>query len=713
MNTLIIVLISALGLMFLSTTAPGGEGSAPAQVPTSASVSTQASSRTRYAYDLKRHEIKMRDGVSIAISLFIPRAKHIGERFPVLLEMQPYRKDDLFFARDWSLNHYFAERGFIMARADVRGTGSSSGPVPKVEYSEEELGDAEELIAWLAKISEGNGRVGMWGFSWSGFNALQVAMRRPPALKAVLALHASDDLYKDDIHYVDGIFHMDEYMLDMDHEVALPKPPEYRLDREYVRDRFESYPWILSYLHQQLDGDFWRKKSLRFQPERIAVPVFLVGGLLDSYRDTVPRLLASLRVPVRALMGPYIHDWPDNGTPGPNYEWRAEAVEWWNQYLRDSVPMTPFADKRFTVFVRDSHAPSTELQSLPGQWCEMKEFKSRERTTLHLGGDHGLHLKSTESVTASSTMAPGDHRALAFRYDPGAGTALGFYWGELTGDMKDETSGSLVFETEPLREDLVLAGIARLKFVAEVDRPLVHFVVRLEDHRPDGGINHVTGAALNGSQRHDRLTPKPLTPGQREPIEMDLHFSTWTFRKGHRIRLVFAGGAFPMLWSTPELTRTKIFPSESRLELPLLSSEERASCHDGPAGTIEPRPVVSGFWEDSNIPEWPARERVFSEGSRKFFEAHGGYSIKLNGWQITMREFARHGVNTIRPADASYSGWVEHDFASDKRSFYIRTEIDIRSDKKDFHVEVRRTLKAPGEPERRKSWRERIRRIYQ
>ena len=44
----------------------------------------------------------------------------------------------------------------------------------------------------------------MMGKSWGGFNALQVAALRPPALKAVITVCSTDDRYADDIHYMGG-----------------------------------------------------------------------------------------------------------------------------------------------------------------------------------------------------------------------------------------------------------------------------------------------------------------------------------------------------------------------------------------------------------------------------------------------------------------------------------------------------------------------------
>ena len=83
-------------------------------------------------------------------------------------------------ARDYELYAYLAPHGYAGARVDIRGTGSSDGDLPEGEYTEQEQLDAEDVIAWLAAQPWCTGAVGMWGISWGGFNAIQVALRRPP-----------------------------------------------------------------------------------------------------------------------------------------------------------------------------------------------------------------------------------------------------------------------------------------------------------------------------------------------------------------------------------------------------------------------------------------------------------------------------------------------------------------------------------------------------
>ncbi|MFI5209945.1 MAG: CocE/NonD family hydrolase, partial [Gemmatimonadales bacterium] len=277
----------------------------------------------------------MPDGIRLAVTWWRPTATRPGETFPVLLEYLPYRKDDSFYQRDFPLYDYFARRGFIMAKVDIRGSGASEGHLPPREYSDEELADADEIIRQLAAAPGSNGRVGMWGISWGGFNSLQVAMRHPPALKAIIALHASDDLFHDDVRYIDGILHMDPYTLEIDHENGLPSTATYALDSAYFRNRFEAYPWVLTYLKQPVDGPFWRRHALLWNYGALQVPTYLIGGLLDGYRDTPIRALERATAPVKVEIGPWNHAWPDNGTPGPTYEWRGRAVRWWNQWLRD------------------------------------------------------------------------------------------------------------------------------------------------------------------------------------------------------------------------------------------------------------------------------------------------------------------------------------------------------------------------------------------
>jgi hypothetical protein len=83
-------------------------------------------------------------------------------------------------------------------------------------------------------------------------------MRHPPALKAILAVDATEELFHDDIHYIDGLMHVDEFELGMDLSSALTRAPDFPLDEESLAARFDRPPWFLLYLRHQRDGEFWR-----------------------------------------------------------------------------------------------------------------------------------------------------------------------------------------------------------------------------------------------------------------------------------------------------------------------------------------------------------------------------------------------------------------------------------------------------------------------
>ena len=169
-----------------------------------------------YTVRMVEQWIPMPDGVRLSATLYMPDNAKPGEKFPALLEYLPYRKDDATAARDYPVHAWFAARGYVSVRVDIRGFGASEGTPTDREYSEQEQLDGEQVIAWLAAQPWSTGKVGMFGISWGGFNSIQLAMRHPPALKAILAVDATEQLFHDDVHYIDGMMHFDEFELNMD-----------------------------------------------------------------------------------------------------------------------------------------------------------------------------------------------------------------------------------------------------------------------------------------------------------------------------------------------------------------------------------------------------------------------------------------------------------------------------------------------------------------
>lgn len=636
-----------------------------------------------HEYRIERTSLRMADGVELAVTWWVPTPRTPGERFPALLELLPYRKDDGFYARDFPLYDWFARRGFLLVKVDVRGTGGSSGALPGREYSEEELDDAVAIIAALAADARTNGRVGMWGISWGGFNALQVAMRQPPALGAILALHASDDLFHDDVRYIDGVLHVDRYALQIDHGNGLPRTPDYRLDSAYFRDRFDAEPWILTYLRQPQDGEFWRRNGLRFRRGDLRVPAYLIGGLLDGYRDTPVRALdSSTTAPLKVEIGPWVHAWPDNGKPGPNYEWRERAARWWDHWLRD-LDTGLLEEPRLLVFHRTGHPPDPDLSVTPGSWrAEDWPVRGARRDTVPLG------------VRDADTLA----------YAPGAGTAAGEWWGETTGDMSGDDAQSLVYDAPVAVTSLTLLGMPSVRLVVRHGAPLAHWTARLEDVAPDGRVALITGGAINATMRRSTASPARLVPGALDTLTFDLHFTTWTVAPGHILRLAVANAQFPMLWPTPYPMTSIVLPRASFLVLPVAPAESAYPSPRLPASS--PRAARTDV-------EWLTDS---SEGPIVTRDATGSTAVRWrseSAWRIgTVRydevEEERYRVPGTDPARASFDGRLSLVIAHAQETLRLETRISIQGAADALDVRIVRTLSRDGVVVRTRSWRETI-----
>jgi len=670
-------------------------------------MSNATRSRTGYKFSVENRWLTMPDGVRLATTIYMPRPKRRGETFPVLLELLPYRKDDTFYLVDYPTYSYLAARGIMVVKVDIRGTGASDGEVPPREYSDQELADAEEIIRLLAALPESNGNVAMWGVSWSAFNCLQVAMRRPPALKTVISIHASDDLYHDDVHYVDGVLHLDPYHLFINHELGLPRTPGYKLDDEYFTGRFSREPWVFTYLSQQLDGKFWRCKSLREDYGAVNIPVYLIGGLLDGYRTAMMRIFENLQVPIKMEMGPWDHSCPDDGTPGPNYDYLQNVVRWLNRWLkgvRNGVDKELSRGKEMLVFVRGGHDPDQNMVVTPGYW---------RRTKWPIPG---LRLRKFYPQADHRLAATGGRAALdELAYKPGAGVAAGSWWGDTTGDMSIDDSRSLVYDSKPLTRPIEIIGSPKVTLKVRSTAALANWSVRLEDVSPDGKVALVTGALINASQRNDRLAPSPVVPGQPYELAAGLHFATWTFKPGHRIRLAAANAQFPIAWPSADAMTGSLHVgcSETMLALPVVpgnsgprpSLPQVADRIDSPYGEDidlgDGKPDAEKYWIDNQ-----------SDGSTTC------YSKKRSTYRIRRRRFVVESNSSWKtfdqePWNSQYLGEATTTISSGRRVIRLQTKILVQSDKKYLHVTVRRTLSLNGRQVRMRTWQKSIRRQFQ
>ncbi len=226
---------------------------------------------------------------------------------PAILEYLPYRKRDGTAARDELTHPYFAGHGYACLRLDMRGNGESDG-VMLDEYAPQEQDDALEVIAWVAAQDWCSGKVGMIGISWGGFNGLQVAARRPEALKAIITLCSTDDRYADDIHFKGGCVITENLGWGATMLAYSSRPPDPALVgdawREMWMERLEIEPFLAAHwLRHPLRDVYWQHGSVCEDFGAIEAAVLAVGGWNDAYSNAIPRMVRNLRSPARASSG--------------------------------------------------------------------------------------------------------------------------------------------------------------------------------------------------------------------------------------------------------------------------------------------------------------------------------------------------------------------------------------------------------------------------
>ena len=661
---------------------------------------TSPASPAPYGVRMVQQWVPMPDGVRLAATLYMPDNAKQDERFPALLEYLPYRKDDATAARDYPIHAYFAARGYVSVRVDIRGFGASDGTPTDREYSEQEQLDGEQVIAWLASQPWSTGNVGMFGISWGGFNSIQMAMRRPPALKAILAVDATEELFHDDIHYIDGMMHFDEFELNMDLAPAMTGAPDYTLDEKVLGPRFESAPWSLLYLKHQRDGQFWRS-PVRPLGE-IKIPCFLIGGLLDGYRDSIPRMLQQVKVPVKAILGPWNHTFPHDADPGPQIEWRDQAVRWWDHWLKNRntgiMQEAPLA-----IYMRDWHAPDPHLKTVPGKWRGEKGWPPQNvtNTVLYL---YDAHVLSTEPAK------PAVHQ---LRYLPSVGVEAGFWWGELLTDQRPVDAFSLTYDSAPLRDDLTILGRPHALLEVGSSAPLADWFARLSDVAPDGSVTLVAGAGRNGAQRESMTDPKDLEPGKTYPLDIEMHLTTWTFPKGHRIRLAVSNALWPMVWPTPYSMTTSLQlggDNGSRLQLPLVPPSPYATPQFAPPELSPERTDVRSL----GFP-WPGdwkTERDELNGRTKV--TWTGKSEEEYPWGKES-DFEGLAYETDDDHPESSSVRAEAEIVMTLKDYVLTWQghLILTSDAKNFYYKYTRDLLKDGKLLKQKSWEETIPRDHQ
>jgi putative CocE/NonD family hydrolase len=500
------------------------------------------------AREIENLWIPLVDGTRLAARVWLPEDADAAP-VPAILEYLPYRKRDGTSVRDALTHPYFAAHGYACVRVDMRGCGDSDGLLLD-EYAKQEQHDALEVIDWLARQRWCTGAVGIIGISWGGFNGLQIAARRPPALKAIITLCSTDDRYADDVHYMGGALLRENLTWGATMFSFQTRSPDPALVaerwREMWMERLANLPFFpANWLEHQRRDAFWRHGSVCEDWNAIQVPVYAVGGWDDAYRNAIFRLLANLKVPRKGLIGPWLHLYPHFAVPGPAIGFLQEALRWWDKWLK-GIETGIMDEPMLRAWMQESVRPAPWHDEWPGRWVAETAWPG---PTIR---PRCMHLVSGRLADDAASSAP-----VAFASPESTGVCSGSWcsWSlqpDDPCDQREDDAKSLVFETAPLPKRIEILGAPVLELEIASDKPQANLIARLCDVHPDGASTRVTWGVLNLTHRDSHAEPTPLAPGQAYRVHLQLNDIAHAFPPGHRIRVALSTNYFPLIWPSPE-----------------------------------------------------------------------------------------------------------------------------------------------------------------
>ena len=561
-------------------------------------VATASGLDTREHYSKTEVMIPMRDGVSLFTIIYEPKEQ--SEKHPILLVRTPYS------IAPYGLDNYreqlgpsalFDEDGFIFVFQDVRGKYRSEGEFVvmrpyRPEDTTNESTDNYDTIEWLINNLENhNGRVGQYGVSYPGFQTVMGMVKAHPALQASSPQASPSDMFIGDDWHHNGAFRL-MYAFSWLSRNAQTRsgvttrrvesfdygtPDGYRFFLELgpianVNEKYFNYQvptWNEFMEHGNYD-DYWKDQVVLPHLNGIEHAILNVAGWFDA-EDFYGPLSIYYKIEESnpnnnsvLAVGPWLHGG-------------------WNRMTGESLGYIHFDSKTSDFFQREIHLPffqhhlkRTEDPELPeayvfetgsNLWKRYKEWppKGIVKKKLYLVGDYGLGFHSPQAQYASDSFESNPSKPVPFSAE--TRTTQGHLW--MIEDQRFAASRPdvLVYETEPLDQDVTIAGPIRVHLEVETTGTDADFVVKLIDvfpgDEPDKSKNPASvrmghfqmllvGEVFRAKYRNSFENPEPLEVGKITPIEFSLLDRNHTFQRGHRIMVQIQSSWFPVIDRNPQ-----------------------------------------------------------------------------------------------------------------------------------------------------------------
>ncbi|MEX2374159.1 MAG: CocE/NonD family hydrolase [Dehalococcoidia bacterium] len=554
--------------------------------------------------------VPMRDGVRLATDVYRPAldGEPVGTPFPTLLSRTPYGKDGADAEA-----RYFASRGYVVVVQDVRGRYRSEGTF--YVYLNEGL-DGYDTVEWAAAQPWATGAVGTYGSSYLAATQMALAVENPPNLKAMFVRVGTSNYWEDGagsggafylLHNLDYALSLASTSKEVDEKPFLRGVLDYRSGAgqpvERLGDWFRQYPfgpntgplqsvrsyqqWFQDWVDHQSYDDYWKQNGYTFELyyDRVPdVPVYFVGGWYDIFLRGTLRNFAGLdslhSSPIRMMIGPWQHSVGPSVTGDVDFgasaarDLRLEQLLWFDQVLkgRETGILERPAVEMFVMGGGDgTRSPEGRLRH-GGHWATAEEWPPRaaEQVPVYLQADGGL-----------SVVPPADTaRPAVYTFDPtdpvptiGGKIASGrdlvppgpfdqrCVKGVVFGCDDDLPLSSrrdvLVFETEPLVEDVTVSGSVSVRLWVSSSAIDTDFTAKLIDvyppsaDFPEGYDMLIADRIVRMRYRNSLESASLMQPGEVYEVEIDLLGAANTFREGHRLRVDISSSNFPFFDVNP------------------------------------------------------------------------------------------------------------------------------------------------------------------
>ncbi|MGD9906069.1 MAG: CocE/NonD family hydrolase [Vicinamibacterales bacterium] len=521
---------------------------------------------------------RMRDGVVLRADVYRPTG---DARRPALLQRTPYSKNP--DAPD-SQYHRLAAAGFVVVVQDTRGRYMSDG----VAVPHDEGADGYDTVEWVATLPYVDGRVGMFGGSYSATTQLLAAPMQPPHLVALFPSASYASRY--DMVFQGGAFYLGDGLswnlgqakdvrrraleptADRDHEIGLT-PDErrqlrddwyWRLPLKAMRIlEVDTYsPGYFDLLAHPSYDRFWETFDVAAKHPQFQVPAYHLTGWYDSLLNGTLANYAGLREHAgseharrnqRLIVGPWTHARPNAGTraigdvdfgPEAGFDSEGLIVRWFRHWMPQPVPSggaTPpdWPGPPVRIFVMGDN-----------RWRDEQEWPLARAvpTAWHLLSGGAANTLAGDGVL-SPQPAPSSQSADRFDYDPATPVPTGASgaYSRAPSDRRpmQQRQDVLVYTSTPMTAPLEVTGPVRLVLWAASSAPDTDFTAALSDVQPDGTARALTDGIVRARYRSSRTRPTLLTPGQPTEFTIEVGATSNVFLPGHRLRLEVSSSNFP------------------------------------------------------------------------------------------------------------------------------------------------------------------------